>query len=314
MKDVVKKIDSATVVKSVSDLNDLQKAFLSVQDVRESSRLLYGRTLTQFFKWVIDSKRDFATMTRQDIIEYKNDLFSEGMSALTVGSYIVAVRKFYEWCESEKLYPNIAKGVKVPRKVQLYKKQHLNEDKCKELLDYFHDISLRDFCIVNLLLRTGLRTIEIVRANIEDITFRNNQRVLKVWGKGHDEKDSIVVLTNKTWKSIEEYLKSRRGAKSSDPLFVSQSNHNSGGRMTTKSVSRICKEGLKTIGLDGREFSAHSLRHTTGVQILKHGGSIMEVQSVLRHRSISTSQIYVESIREEMRLNNPPEMRLEAAF
>ena len=66
--------------------------------------------------------------------------------------------------------------------------------------------------------------------------------------------------------------------------------------------------------MDGREFSAHSLRHTTAVAILKHGGNITDVQEVLRHASPVTSQIYTESVKEEMRLQNAPEMMLDFGF
>ena len=66
--------------------------------------------------------------------------------------------------------------------------------------------------------------------------------------------------------------------------------------------------------MDGKEFTAHSLRHTTAVAILKHGGNITDVQEVLRHSSPVTSQIYTESVKEELRLEHAPEMCLDYAF
>ena len=288
--------------------------FISGQDVKESSRSLYTRTITQFFLWVEDTKRDLNTMKREDILEYKDSLLSSGLSALTISSYLVIVRKFYEWAESMKIYPNIAKGIKTPRRNQAFKKQHLTENKSKELLDYYKEKSLRDYAIVNLLLRTGLRTIEVVRADVGDITFKGERRVLRIWGKGHTEKDSFVVLTDKTYLPIKEYLETRKGVKAGDPLFTSNSRQNRGERLTTRTISEICKEGLKGIGLDGREFTAHSLRHTTAVHILKQGGEITDVQRVLRHTSPVTSQIYTESIEEELRLQKSPESLLDSAF
>jgi integrase/recombinase XerC/integrase/recombinase XerD len=66
--------------------------------------------------------------------------------------------------------------------------------------------------------------------------------------------------------------------------------------------------------MDGKEFTAHSLRHTTAVTILKHGGNIENVQSVLRHTSPVTSQIYTESIKNELRLRDAPELLIDNAF
>ena len=302
-------------VGNTNDWRGLVATFVATQDVAESSRNLYTRTLSQYFVWIEHTGKALINLTRNDVLEYKDYLQQEGLSSLTVSSYITAVRKFYEWAEGEKYYPNIAKGIKTPRRIQAFKKQHLTDEKSKELLDHFQSQSLRDYAIVNLILRTGLRTIEVVRANIADITFKGERRVLLVWGKGHTEKDDFVVLSDKAYIPIANYLAAaRKGAKGGEPLFTSTSHQNYGGRLTTKTISTICKDGLRAIGLDGKEFTAHSLRHTTAVAILKHGGSITDVQEVLRHSSPVTSEIYTESVKEELRLEKAPEMMLDNAF
>ena len=301
-------------LRTAIDWTGIIERFTLSQDVKPSSRGLYARTLKLFFEWVENTGRRLDSMTREDILRYKEELLEKGLSSLSVGSYITSVRKFYEWTEGEKVYPNIAKGVKSPHRKQTFKKQHLTETASRDLLHYFEEKSLRDFAIVNLCLRTGLRTIEVVRANIGDITFKGGQRVLLVWGKGRDERDEFVVLTPKSWEPIKRYLETRKGAKAGEPLFVSDSRQNKGERLTTRTISGICKEGLKAIGLDGREFTAHSLRHTTAVTILTQGGSLTDAQSVLRHASPTTTQIYTESIKEELRLKNSPESRLDNAF
>lgn len=303
-----------TRTSGISDWRKVVGMFIASQDVKDSSRSLYTRTLSQFFLWIEKTGKVLNSLTREDILEYKDHLLSSGLSALTISSYLVVVRKFYEWTESLLIYPNIAKGIKTPRRKQAFKKQHLTENKIGDLLEYYREKSLRDFAIVNLLLRTGLRTIEVIRADVGDITFKGDKRVLLVWGKGHTEKDSFVVLTDKAYLPIREYLDSRKGVKSGDPLFVSNSRRNGGERLTTRTISGICKEGLREVGLDGKEFTAHSLRHTTAVEILKNGGEITDVQRVLRHTSPVTSQIYTESIEEELRLQKSPESLLDRAF
>ena len=288
--------------------------FIASQDVRESSRKLYARTLKLFFQWVDESGKSLNELTRVDILRYKDELLAAGLSGLTVGSYLTAIRKFYEWAESEKIYPNIGKGIRTPRRVQAFKKQHLTDTKSKALLKHYEQTSLRDYAMVNLMLRTGLRTVEVIRANVGDITFKGSRRILKVWGKGHTEKDAFVILSDKAFLPLFNYLQTRRGAKDNAPLFVSDSPRNTGERLTTRSISRICKNGLKAIGLDGKEFTAHSLRHTTAVSILKHGGDISAAQAVLRHTTPTTTQIYIASIKEEMRLQKAPELLIDNAF
>ena len=309
--DIIKIGTTAPVVNQSVSIYDAVEVFLSECDIRENSRNVYRRGLQYFFKWVGNSGRTISELTRADVIAFKDTLLSTH-SNLSVAGYLVAVRRFYEWAEGNKLYPNIAKGIKSPKRKNAYLKEHLRENQIADLLAHFEG-NTRDYAIVNLLLRTGLRCIEVVRANVEDITFKGGQRILRVWGKGRDDRDAFVVLTDKAYTPIKAYLDTRGSTTLKEPLFISTSNRNLKGRLTTRSISKICKEGFRAIGIDGKEYTAHSLRHTTAVLLLKNG-SLADVQSVLRHSSPATSQIYTKSIEEELRLANPSEMKLDTVF
>lgn len=311
MEGIVKVEGYAPVVNQSVPIIEAVEAFLSECDIRANSKNVYRRGLLYFFRWVESTGRTISDLTRADIITFKDSLLATH-SNLSVAGYLVALRQFYEWCEGNKLYPNIAKGIKSPKRKNAYLKKHLRENQIHDLLKHYEG-NLRDFAIVNLLLRTGLRTIEVVRANVEDITFKGGQRILRVWGKGRDDKDTFVVLTDKAYAPIRAYLDTRKSATLKEPLFISTSNRNLCGRLTTRTISKICKEGLCAIGLDAHEYTAHSLRHTTAVMLLKHG-TLSDVQSVLRHASPVTSQIYTKSIEEELRLANPSEMKLDGIF
>jgi integrase/recombinase XerD len=303
--------DVATV--NPQRIKELVDRFIASQDVKESSKLLYRRTLKQYFNWVDKKSYLLSEIARPQLLEYKEELLNSNMSSLTVGSYITSVRRFYEWTEANKYYPNVAKGIKTPKRKQQFKKQPLLPAQATALLSYYQDKALRDYAIVNLLLRTGLRTIEIIRANVEDITFKGSQRVLLVHGKGRDEKDNFVLLTDKTYRPIAEYLATRT-ATGSEPLFTSTSNNSKGERLSTRSISYIAKEGLKAIGLDERAFTAHSLRHTTAVNILRGGGSLEQAQMTLRHSNPATTQIYTATLNEERRLQNSGEALIDSLY
>jgi len=295
-------------------VENLIGAFIADQDVKQSSKRLYKRTLKQYFNYVEKTALQLDNITRANILNYKDSLLDSGMSSLTVGSYLTVVRKFYEWTEANKIYPNVAKGIKTPTRKQQFKKQPLQALQAKELLKHLKTTNKRDFAIVNLLLRTGLRTIEVVRANIEDITFKGDKRVLLVHGKGRDEKDAFVVLTDKAYKPIESYLEERGRTNIKEPLFTSTSNNNKGGRLSTRTISYIAKEALKAIGLDNKSFTAHSLRHTTAVNILRAGGSLEMAQFTLRHTNPATTQIYTSTLNEERRLQNSGEALIDKIF
>ena len=289
--------------------------FISSQDRKPTTLSLYRRTMSLFFDWIDRTGRNITTLTRPDLIEYKHDLEREGKSGLTITSYLTSLRLFYQWLEAEGVYPNIAKVLNLPKRTKEFRHQPLRPQQAKELLSEVEESgNLRDYAIINLLARTGLRTIEVVRADVGDITFKGGQRVLLVRGKGRDEKDNFVILTDKTFGPISEYLSERGCVRQNDPLFVSESNRDRGQRMTTKSISRIAKNNLRKIGLNDRVFTAHSLRHTTAVSILRGGGTLEDFQLTLRHANPATTQIYTAFVDEERRLNRQAEGLIDNLF
>jgi len=306
-----------TLVLQSPSIGDVVNYFAEAQDVKQSSRDLYRRAVLLFFDWVATTGRQAEALTAADVIQYKDGLLSAGLSALTVGGYVNALRRFYAWTEANKIYPNIAASVHAPRRKMEFKKQPLSVAKVGELLEYESGQSSRDRAIVNLMVRTGLRCVEVSRANVGDVTFMgcDNVRVLMVQGKGRDEKDNFVVLTAAAWQPIREYLNTRKGVKDTDPLFVSESNHTTqDGRLTTRTISTIAKKGLKGVGLDNKAFTAHSLRHTAGTNILRAGGSLEQAQMMLRHASPSTTEIYSRMALNERRFTNGGESLLDDLY
>jgi integrase/recombinase XerD len=295
-------------------VEELLNKFIYSLDVKESSRDLYKRTLRLYFSWVGKSGLSLSSVAREEILAYKDFLLSSNKSSLSVGSYITSVRRFYEWAEANKYYPNVAKGVKSPKRKQQFKKQPLLPAQAVSLLDHCQAGNLRDFAIVNLLLRTGLRTVEVIRANVGDIVFKGTKKVLLIQGKGRDEKDNFVLLTDKAYTPLKAYLDTRINLKDEEPLFTSTSRNNMGERLSTRTISYIAKEGLKSIGLDEKAYTAHSLRHTTAVNILRGGGSLEMAQMTLRHSNPATTQIYTATLNEERRLQNSGEALIDNMY
>ena len=295
-------------------IEELLKSYINSLDVSNTSRLLYVRTLRQYLNWVDRAGYSLSEIARPQLLEYKEHLLSSGKSSLTVGSYITSVKSFYDWAEANKLYPNVAKGIKSPARKQQFKKQPLLPAQATALLNYYQDRALRDYAIVSLLLRTGLRTIEVIRANVEDIVFKGSQRVLLVHGKGRAEKDNFVVLTEKAYQPIALYLATRGKVSPGEPLFISTSNNSKGERLTTRSISYIAKEGLKAIGLNEKSFTAHSLRHTGATNILRTTGDLEQTRLFCRHSNPATTLLYVSTIDEERRLNNSGEALIDSLY
>ena len=84
--------------------------------------------------------------------------------------------------------------------------------------------------------------------------------------------------------------------------------------MTTRAISEIAKKGLISVGLNNRVYTAHSLRHTAAVNILRAGGTLEQVQYTLRHTNPATTQIYTATLREEQRLTGGGELMLDRLY
>lgn len=285
----------------------LTTAFISGLDRTNKTAREYERNIARFFSWVQTSGRDLAALTDADIVAYKRSLEGEGKSLLTINAYMVAVRRFFVWTERRKLYPNIAAGIEVRGRKATNTKQHLTADKSEELQEYFKARSLRDYAIVSIMLELGLRTIEISRLKVEDMTIRNGAPCLRIWGKGHKEADTLRPLSWKAYGIIKGYL-AERPTRKGEPLFISEDHKNKGGALNPGSISRICRQGLDAIGLDSAEFTAHSLRHTAAVNMLENGGGLYEVQFMLRHANSTTTEIYLQSLEEDKKISRCAEL------
>jgi integrase/recombinase XerC/integrase/recombinase XerD len=301
--------DNQTSITITSNLSKYLQNFLSEQDIKENSKGTYKRALTQFFSFMSNSLAQF---TSNDILTYKRHLESLGLAAYTITAYLVVVRRFFAWTEAKKIYPNIAKTIKGMRRPKGFRKDPLTMEQTREVISGITLNTLqgkRDFAIINLLVRTGLRTIEIQRANIDDINQSAGIAKLHIQGKGRDTKDEYVILTHTSLKPILSYLKYRGETKETDPLFTSLSDRNNGERMTTRSLSRIAKGAMIEVGIDSKRLTAHSLRHTAITTALRAGASLQEVKTMARHADINTTLIYSHNIDREI---NAPEHKIDA--
>lgn len=290
-------------------LLDLPARFISSLDVSQNTRRTYARALGVFMSWA--QEVGLLEPRRDDILAYKRSLEERGVSPFTVSAYLVAVRRYFQWLEAERIYPNIAAGIRGARKARGFRKDPLTVSQVKDLLAGIDRGDLRgkrDYALLNLLIRTGLRTVEVARANIEDIRQEGGEAVLWIQGKGRDAKDEFVLLTPSTLRPINDYLQARGKAAPGAPLFASLSDRNHGGRLTTRSISRIVKERLAGIGLGDGRLTAHSLRHTAVTLALQGGATLQEVRSMARHASIDTTLIYAHNLD---RISNGAERKID---
>lgn len=268
--------------------------YLDYLDARPKTIETYTKALKQFFNYLQFNNIKFPL--RQDIINFREQLKFTGHKPTTIQNYITVVKLFFRWTDEEQLYPNISEHIKGAKIDIEHKKDYLTSNQVRNVLNVVNgeDIeNLRNYAILVLMITCGLRTIEVVRADIGDIQLMGDNMILYVQGKGHDEKSDFVNLSKQCQDSIFKYLKLRENKSDVNPLFTSLANKNKEQRMTTRSVSRIVKNSLIKAGYESNRLSAHSLRHTTATLNLINGGSLEETQQLLRHNNINTTMVYV---------------------
>jgi integrase/recombinase XerC/integrase/recombinase XerD len=290
-------------------LSELIESFVSSLDVNPASTRTYREGLKNFLNWR-NGKPPQALVTQGEIKLYKEWL-RQCRAANTVATYLVALRRFFQYCVAEGFYSeNPVENVKGVRRPRGHLRQDISREGLRKLFNAVDRATLmgkRDFAIMNLMARNGLRVIEIVRANVGDIENRRGRQILRIWGKGRDERDEFVVLAEPTVQALEDWLAARGGAKPSEPLFIGVRARNKGGRLTTRQVNRIINSYLIKAGLKTKKVSPHSLRHSFVTLAIQSGASIIEAQIAARHRSIETTRVYFH---EHDRLESPTEDKI----
>lgn len=282
----------------------LAQRWIAFVDVRPKSKSTYDTAIRQLIKYFADNA--ITAPERQDIINFRDDM-SKTHKATTVALYLTATKLFFRWLTTEGLYTNIADHIKNPRIDRNHKKDALSAIQAATLLKSVDTNTLgglRDRAILALMLTAGLRTVEITRCNVGDLHEMAGRYYLQIQGKGRDEKSEMVMVSTQTYAAIKAYLDQRGNVDATAPLFASVANKNFGGRMTTRSISRIAKQQMRSVGIDSPRYTAHSCRHSCITLALMQGASLAQASQVARHSSISVTMIYNHTVQ---RLQNMTE-------
>lgn len=279
---------------------ELYNRFAASLDAKDKTVKTYTTSLRQFFKWL--SVNGITQPQFEDVKAFRDEMAAYHKPA-TVQAYIFAVRRFFDWTEAEGLYPNVAGKIKGAKLNREPKKDYLTSAQAKAVLAGMERSTLqgkRNYAIVTLMLTGGLRDIEVSRANVEDMRTAGNNTVLYIQGKGRDEKAEYVIVPAQVEEAVRDYLKARGHADAKAPMFASESNNSKGQRMTTRSISGICKAAMLNAGFNSERLTAHSLRHTAvTLALMANGGNIQEAQQFARHANIATTQIYAHNLEKE---------------
>ncbi|NQN86135.1 site-specific integrase, partial [Streptococcus suis] len=175
---------------------DTFERFISYLDASPKTIETYTKALRQFFNYI--GVHGIRKPQREDVLAFRDDLKASGLKPTTVQNYITATRIFFKWTAQEGLYPNIAEHVKGAKLDKNHKKDYLTSRQAKEVLAGVQTDSeegLRNYAILSLMVTGGLRTIEVSRADVEDLRTVGESTVLYIQGKGREEKTEYIKIS-----------------------------------------------------------------------------------------------------------------------
>lgn len=271
--------------------------YIAFLDLKEISKESYRKALKIYNEYLLAN--NITDPNRNVILAYKDHLIKKKLSSSSIQKSLVVLRGFYRYLKLTGVDDDITYAVKGVKVASTYKRQPLTEEDIRKVIHNARKKSntikgKRNLAILVLLFTTGLRGIEVERANIEDIDVVGDGYVLYIQGKGRDDKDNFVKLTADVYQIIFSYLETRETNLDDkyNPLFTTFLRSGKEIRMKTAVIRRMVKDAFRAIGLDSRAFSAHSTRHSFATLSLIQGASILEVKESLRHSSITSTQIY----------------------
>ncbi|MBI4485227.1 MAG: tyrosine-type recombinase/integrase, partial [Acidobacteria bacterium] len=150
-------------------------------------------------------------------------------------------------------------------------------------------IGRRDYAIVLLLARLGLRASEVAFLELDDVDW--NAGRVSVRGKGGQR--TALPLPADVGAAIVAYLRHGRPRSTSRRVFL-RSKAPIRGFLTQCAIGSLVRHALQRAGIDAPTTGAHQFRHALATQMLRHGASLTEIGEVLRHRSPQSTTIYAK--------------------
>ena len=232
----------------------------------------------------------YDAITNQDVRDWMADARKKRASA-TVAREIAALKGFFGWCHSNNLMGGIRDIPKFKQTPQRLPRAVTIED-CNRILDYCVQkgdlLSIRDAAIYTTLWATGLRASELLSMTRKDIDLSGERTHFTVTGKGN--KQRRVYLLPAAIDAIRRYINAvpiEHLPNLNDHLWITQSG---GPLLQTDLAGRFAR--LRTRLDLPPKTTPHSLRHAFATHLINNGANLREIQDLLGHASVRTTQVY----------------------
>src|SRR6185437_9794573 len=270
----------------------------------------YSSDLEQFLDFIAPADPTTGKRRTPEVSEIDHITIREWLSTLhtaqkkkaSIARKLAALRTFFQFLVREGvLEMNPAKLVATPR---LEKKLpvHLSIEEAIRFIetpDLTTDLGKRDRAMLELMYATGVRVAELTKMNLGHIVFKN--RLIRVTGKRRKER--IIPFGEPALEALRTYLDIRDKFLDAAPISEREPEalflNYQGTRITTRSVGRMVEKYIRICA--GRyDISPHALRHSFATHLLDSGADLRDIQELLGHARLSTTQVYTHVSMEKL--------------
>lgn len=254
------------------------------------------------FKFFIDkaSVSSFDELDSGLLENYKDFLTKKGLSSSSISRNFSALRSLFQYFVSVGIITdNPARTIKNEKTIK--KDPQILSNKEIELLlsqPSLNDIKgIRDKAMLEVLYATGIKVSELTSLNIDDINLK--MQFIRCY---NGDKERYIPLYPLAVKALNNYLDMSRKLliinKDEQALFVNIS----GDRITRQGFWKILK-GYAESAKIAKQITPHTLRHSFAAHLLENGADIHDIQEILGHSDISSTQRYAQLLKEKVNLN-----------
>lgn len=283
----------------LTDLASAQKGFVRYlnQKGRASATILaYGKDIEQLVEFLASKKiTQTASVSQNHIEDFKKHLSDSGYTAKSVSRKINSIKTFFRFLKSDGVVSDDPAALVAHPRYETKSPRILSKTEYRALRDAARD-DARMSAVIELLLQTGMRIGELARLELEDI--KGGQARVQAY-ESHPER--TVPLNRPAKKALEDYLKERPKTRSK-AVFVTKT----GRPLLVRNIRTAIDRFFRLAGIENAKVN--DLRHTFVAHHLMGGTSLVAVSKLAGHKRLSTTEKYLEFIKEK----GPEKIKLEA--
>lgn len=278
-------------------LNEFKKYLVEKKAVADNTLESYSRDVTRYLEYLSQINVEPAKADTKVMEDFVAELKEANKSAATITRTVASIRAFYQYlilCGISTTNP--AKSIKL-EKTEKKLPEILNDKEIRLLLSMPNTEDFkgaRDKAMLETLYATGIRVSELINLNVNDVKCSRAERGEIICRGGKNIR--TVPMHQAAVAAMSHYINNVRpvlaNESSNDALFINLN----GQRLTRQGFWKIVKNYAETAKIE-KEITPHTLRHSFAMHLYQNGASLHDLQKMLGHADISSTQLYANIVK-----------------